>query len=151
MKKIYTLIFIVLAAVFVASPSVLAEDLPSPTGAGATTSDFDPYNGLCEQAKTNNDDGNSATDDTPSVCNPSTTNPVSGQDSLIMKATNIISAVAGVIAVIMLMYNGVKIMLSNGDAAKFEKARTSLIFLAVGIAIIVLARTIIAFILGRIQ
>lgn len=104
---------------------------------------YDPYNGLCQQAETNSGEA-------PSTCTPVSTNPLSGDGSLLSKATNIVSLVAGIVAVVMLMFNGVKMMLSSGDTAKFTQSRTNIIWISVGIVVIILARTIIRLILERI-
>ncbi len=113
---------------------------------------YDPFNpngqDLCQQA---GDNAGGSVNDQPSACTAPKTNPVSGNDSLIMKAINIVTIVAGVIAVVMLMIAGTQMILSTGDSAKFTKSRTTLIYIVVGIVIILLARTIIAFIVNRIS
>lgn len=85
-----------------------------------------------------------------SACNTTNANPVTGSDSLLLKATNIVAAVAGVIAVVMVMYSGLQMMTASGDSKKFSDARQTLIYAAVGIVVIILARTAVAFIVNTI-
>lgn len=68
-------------------------------------------------------------------------------NGIIPKVANIVAAVGGIIAVVFIMVNGFTIMTSTGDSAKITKARDGLIYAAVGLVVIVLARTIIALIL----
>lgn len=108
---------------------------------------IDQYKGLCAAAAQNNN--NTA----PGVCDPSVanpTNPLSGDDSLLMRVITLITIVAGIVAVVMIIITAVKLILSNGDSAKFNQARTTLIYLGVGIVVLLLAKPIISFILNHI-
>lgn len=103
---------------------------------------FDPFEDTC--------DGSSAASSS-SVCKDKNinagkdpTDPITG---IIPKVANIIAAVGGIIAVVMIMVNGVTLIMSTGDSAKINKARDGIIYAAVGIVIIVMARVIVAFIL----
>lgn len=66
---------------------------------------------------------------------------------LVNKVANIIAAVGGIIAVVMIMVNGLTLIMSTGDSAKINKARDGMIYAAVGIVVIVMARVIVGFIL----
>lgn len=95
-------------------------------------------------------DGSTASNNS-SVCQDKTannsTNPADPNGGFLPKIANIIAAVGGLIAVIFIMVNGFNIMTSTGDSAKLSKAREGIIYAAIGIVVIVLARTIIAVIL----
>ena len=67
----------------------------------------------------------------------------STQDT-INKITNIMAVVAGIMAVVYILISGLSMIMSTGDSAKLQKARESIIYAAVGIVIIALARVIIA-------
>lgn len=82
-----------------------------------------------------------------SVCTTTSKDPISGKDSIVPRVANILAAVGGIIAVVMVMVNGLTIMTSTGDSAKINKARDGLIYAAVGIAVIALARVIVALIM----
>ena len=102
---------------------------------------FSPFSEAC--------DGSSASAES-SVCRDknfnSTADPTDPQSGIIGTVTNIIAAVGGIIAVVFMMVNGFKFMTSTGDSAKVAKARESVIYAAIGLVVIVLARIIIAFI-----
>lgn len=84
------------------------------------------------------------------VCHASTTDPLTGNNGVIVKAANIFALVAGIAAVIIIIIAGINFIMSSGDAAKTGRARETIIYAAVGIVVIVLARTIITFIVSRV-
>lgn len=85
------------------------------------------------------------------VCRtPRDTNLTQATRDLINLVANFIAAVGGIIAVVMIVYNGLQIIMSSGDSAKVVQARTSILYLLAGIVVIVLARTIVYFIMSRI-
>jgi Type IV secretion system pilin len=110
---------------------------------------IDPYNG------TQDDPNNSLCSiDSPgyesSACRKIINDPISGTDSLIDKVVNILTIVAGVIAVVMVMVGGLQMITSSGDSEKFARSRKTLIFAGAGLLIIMLARVLVAFILSLI-
>lgn len=84
------------------------------------------------------------------VCHASTSDPLTGNNGVIVKAANIFALVAGIAAVIIIIIAGINFIMSSGDAAKTGRARETIIYAAVGIVVIVLARTIITFIVSRV-
>lgn len=111
----------------------------------AASAEFrDPFQDTC--------DGSSAASSS-SVCQDKgrTTTGIDGSKQttrdLVNKVANIIAAVGGIIAVVMIMVNGLTLIMSTGDSAKINKARDGIIYASVGIVIIVMARVIVAFIL----
>jgi len=85
-----------------------------------------------------------------SACRKIINDPISGTDSLINKVVNILTIVAGVIAVVMVMVGGLQMITSSGDSEKFARSRKTLIFAGAGLLIIMLARVLVAFILSLI-
>ena len=73
----------------------------------------------------------------------------SGIDSVVGAALNILSLVAGVIAVIMIIIAGLKFMTSQGDASKVAGARNSVIYAVIGIVIVVMAQIIVQFVIKQ--
>lgn len=86
-----------------------------------------------------------------SVCQDNASNRgaslLSGQGSIVATIANLIALVGGVIAVVFMMINGLAIITSTGDSGKISKARDGIIYSAVGIVVIVMARTIVALIM----
>lgn len=93
---------------------------------------FDPFEEACRSNPDN------------SICTTPVTDPISGDESVIPKIANFAAAIGGVIAVVMIMVNGLTLITSTGDSAKLSKAREGVIYAAIGIVVIVLARAIIA-------
>lgn len=79
------------------------------------------------------------------------TNPISGgTDSLLYKITRIVSMVAGAAAVIIIIIGGISMVTSGGDSQKFQNARNTLIFAAVGLVVIALAQALISLVVNRV-
>lgn len=75
-----------------------------------------------------------------------------GQNPIIkaIKVTiTILSVIIGVAAVIMIIVSGLSFMTANGDAQAIARARGSIIFALVGIIIVGLAQTLVAFVLNK--
>ncbi len=81
---------------------------------------------------------------------PSGGNPLTGSDGVIMKIVNIIAVIAGAAAVIIIILAGLRYVTSGGSSDDLVGAKRTLIYAVVGIIVIVLARTIVAFTLGKV-
>lgn len=77
-----------------------------------------------------------------------TDNPIAGNSGLINKIANLVSLVAGVVAVIVIIIGGLMMVLSGGDSQKFANGRNTVIYALVGVVLIVVARGIVAFVVG---
>jgi hypothetical protein len=79
-----------------------------------------------------------------------TGNPLTGENGVILTATKIISVIAGVAAVIVIMISGFRFITAGGDPGEAAKARHGLLYALAGLVVIVLAQSIIGFVLSRI-
>lgn len=92
--------------------------------------------------------------DVPSAINPATAPDVTNADgkaifsNLAGSAIGIIELIAGILAVLFLIWNGIQYIMSNGDPEKAKKARAGIINAVIGIIIIVAAYYIIFFAIG---
>jgi hypothetical protein len=66
-----------------------------------------------------------------------------------MKVANILAILAGIAAVIVIVVAGFMYVTSAGDAKATGQAKNAIIFALVGVAVIVFARTIIAFVISK--
>lgn len=129
-KTLTVLVIIFVGYIFAFSISVVhAEDT-------AKTS----IDSLCQEAENNGGQ-------LPSFCDDYTKtdkdkNPVV---STINKVANVIAFIAGAVAIIMVMYGGFQLMTSNGDSGKITKARETILYAAVGLVVIIMARLIVNF------
>ena len=79
----------------------------------------------------------------------STTNPLFGPDGILTKVANIFSLITGIIAVFMLIISGLRYVNSSGDPAKTASARSGIIYAAVGVAVAVVAQSVVRFVLTK--
>jgi len=75
--------------------------------------------------------------------------PLAGEDSTLMKITNLLSLATSVIAVIVIIVAGFTMTLSSGDTAKISSSRNAIIYAAVGLIVVALSRAIIIFVINR--
>jgi hypothetical protein len=84
------------------------------------------------------------------VCQDKTsTNPLTGNDGLFIKITNIIAWVAGAAAVIVILVSAIRYATAGGDSNKVGSAKGALINAAIGLIVVVLARTLIIYVLNK--
>lgn len=61
----------------------------------------------------------------------------------------IVFALLGGIAVIIIMVSGIKFVLSQGDPAATAKARSTIIYAAIGLAVAIAGFSIVSFVVGK--
>lgn len=114
--------------------------VPPPAGA------FEPYQGACK-----------GKNEASAACKAKgSSDPLTGDDGILLKATNIIAYLAGAIAVIMIIVGSIRFLTSGTDVSTgsrtdtdVEDARRTIISALVGLAVIVLAKAIITYVVKR--
>ena len=87
---------------------------------------------------------------TSQTCQSKTTdNPLTGTNGLLYKVASLIAIIAGIAAVIVMIVGGIKYITSGGDAQKITSAKHTIVGALIGLIIIVLAQTIITFVIKR--
>lgn len=76
--------------------------------------------------------------------------PITGSDGIFARITAIIAAVAGAVAIIVIIIGGFMYVTAGGDAGKIKTARDTIIYSVIGLVVIALAQSIIVFIISRI-
>ena len=66
---------------------------------------------------------------------------------LLATILNVLSWVAGVISVVMIIISGIRFAVSGGDSGAVAGARNGIIYAVVGLAVVVLAQSIVRFVL----
>jgi hypothetical protein len=117
----------------------------------ALASAYDPFGTVCSTSSASNSAVCSTiptTDPTLSPINPITDN--------LIKITNIIAYIAGAAAIIMILISALRFVTSGSDVstgsrtdADVETARRSIANALIGLAVIVLGRTLIVFVLNK--
>lgn len=78
-----------------------------------------------------------------------TNNPLTGTDGILYKVSKILAIIAGIAAIIVIVTSGIKYITSGGDSQKIASAKHTLVGALIGLVIIVLAQTIITFVIKR--
>lgn len=78
-----------------------------------------------------------------------TSNSFYGKDGILSKVANILAVIAGFAAVIAIIVAGIQFILAEGDSGKVRESRNTIIYAIVGLFVILLARSIIAFVLNN--
>lgn len=76
--------------------------------------------------------------------------PITGSGGLLIDIVNIISFVAGAAAVIVIVVSGIKFIISRGEPGNVTTARNTLINALIGLAVILLGRALIIFVITRV-
>jgi cytochrome bd-type quinol oxidase subunit 2 len=99
-----------------------------------------PADNLCSGSNFNidtNAGGNCGTTDGTSI------------NELLRKIVNVISAIVGVVAVIMIVVGGFKYITSGGDSNNVSGAKNTIIYAIIGLVIVALAQLIVHFVLNQ--
>ena len=78
-------------------------------------------------------------------------NTLYGPDGILTKVVNIISLVAGLVAVVSIIIGGLMYVLASGDSAQVNKAKNAILYAVIGIAVTVLSQAVVKFVLVRIK
>ena len=85
------------------------------------------------------------------VCTSSAADPISGSNGIINTVATIAAWAGGVIAVIIIIISGFRFINSGGDSGKVASARNGIIYSAIGLLVIIIARVIVSFVLNNIK
>lgn len=80
---------------------------------------------------------------------PHEDNAIYGPNGILTKVTRIISIIIGVAAIIAIIIGGFRYTLASGDPANVTKARNTIIYALVGLAVAAAAQGIVIFVLDR--
>lgn len=103
----------------------------------------DIQNNLCDGADFN-------FDSTAGTCANTTAGADDDIENTIETIINVFSVVVGVISVIMIIYGGLRYILSGGDSGNVGNAKNTIIYAIVGLIIVALSQIIVQFVLGQV-
>jgi cytochrome bd-type quinol oxidase subunit 2 len=92
--------------------------------------------------------------DTTGACPDTTQTTQTGAgriNSMIKIIVNIFSAIVGVIAVIMIIYGGVKYITSGGESGNISSAKNTIVYAVIGLVVVALAQFIVQFVLDKVN
>jgi uncharacterized membrane protein YuzA (DUF378 family) len=84
------------------------------------------------------------------ACTVTGADTVTGTNGVLAKATRLISYLAGISAIILLVIAGIQYITSQGDAGGVSAAKKTVIYALVGLFVVVVAQSIVVFVLNRI-
>ncbi len=124
--------------------------LPLAMTSSVSAGGFDPLGRACT---TTNEDGETIRIES-AACEESETgqgsdNPVTGETGIVERVANILAIVTAIIAIIIIVIAGMTMSLSGGDSTKVQNSRNAIIYAAVGLVVVALARTIVVFVVNR--
>lgn len=70
-------------------------------------------------------------------------------NQLIRDVINILSVIVGIVAVIMIIFGGLKYITSGGESSNVSSAKNTIIYAIVGLVVVALAQFIVRFVLGK--
>lgn len=68
---------------------------------------------------------------------------------IIKTIINVLSVIVGVVAVVMIIFGGLKYITSGGDSSNVSSAKNTIIYAIIGLVIVALAQFIVRFVLDR--
>jgi hypothetical protein len=87
--------------------------------------------------------------DSPTCQSRTEKNPITGTDGLLYKVSLVIAIISGIAAIIVIIVGGMQYVTSGGDSQKITSAKHTIVGAVIGLIVIVLAQTIITFIIKR--
>ncbi len=106
---------------------------------------FGGSDGACTQANT--------TGEVPEICkdtvNATGENPIVGPSGIVTKGLQVLVIVIGIIAVVMLVISGLRLIMSGGDPKNAASARDGILYAGIGIVVVVTAQLLINFVLTK--
>ena len=96
------------------------------------------------------DSANSLTVDGSGTCATSTADGTTKINNIIETIVNIFSVLVGVVAVVMIIWGGLRYITSGGDSAKITSAKNTIIYALIGLVVVALAQFIVKFVLGKV-
>jgi type IV secretory pathway VirB2 component (pilin) len=88
-------------------------------------------------------------DSTATVCTDATASGGNPIIKALKVVLNVLSYIAGIIAVIGLMVAGFRMVVGGGNSQQYNSSRNTILFVIVGIAVVVLSQTIVIFVLDK--
>ena len=97
----------------------------------------------CDEAKLNN------TALPPGCDQQDNGNPISGSQGILKTAIQLLITAVGVVSVFAIILGGIQYAISTGDPAKINRAKDTILYAVIGIAVAAVAQSIIIFVIDK--
>lgn len=77
------------------------------------------------------------------------TNPIAGEDGVVMRVVKLLAFVVGIASVIMIILGGLKYVTSGGDANAISSAKNTILYALIGLGVFAVSEVIIVFVISR--
>lgn len=84
-----------------------------------------------------------------SDCGSTTTTGAGKVQGVVTTMLDYFSVIVGLLAVVMLIFAGLKFITAGGDSSKVQSARQSIVYAVIGLVVVALAQVIVQFVLSR--
>ena len=88
--------------------------------------------------------------DNPGQCNIAGTDATSKINHMVHTVVNLLSAIVGIVAVIMIIIGGFRYITSGGNDASVTAAKNTILYAIIGLVVVALAQIIVRFTLNKI-
>jgi hypothetical protein len=110
--------------------------------AAAQTAQDEINNGLCSGS-------NFELTDNPGQCNTAGVDATTRINNIVHTIVNLLSAVVGVVAVIMIIVGGLRYVTSGGNDTSVTSAKNTILYAVIGLVVVALAQIIVRFTLSK--
>ena len=86
----------------------------------------------------------------PGQCNVAATDATSKINDIIHTIVNLLSAIVGVVAVIMIIVGGFRYITSGGNDTSVTSAKNTILYAIIGLVVVALAQFIVQFVLNKV-
>lgn len=114
---------------------------------GVVAAQSDPQGAVCQGANTLQ--VTSSTVQSETSCSDAGNETASKVNTLITQIINVFSVIVGIIAVIMIIWGGLKYITSGGDSGNITGAKNTILYAIIGLVIVALAQFIVRFVLAK--
>jgi type IV secretion system pilin len=87
--------------------------------------------------------------ETPGQCNVATSDATTKINNIIHTVVNLLSAIVGVVAVIMIIVGGFRYITSGGNDTSVTSAKNTILYAIIGLVVVALAQLIVRFTLSK--
>lgn len=87
--------------------------------------------------------------ETPGQCDVATTDATSKINNIIHTIVNLLSAIVGIVAVIMIIVGGFRYITSGGNDTSVTSAKNTILYAIIGLVVVALAQLIVRFTLSK--
>lgn len=89
------------------------------------------------------------TENTAGACNASSTDATTQINNIVHTIVNLLSAVVGIVAVIMIIIGGFRYITSGGNDTSVTAAKNTILYAIIGLVVVALAQIIVRFTLSK--